>query len=108
LKCSSNEGTINVYRYLRAREHRSSHGRMLNDGDIVSCLRETIVNHSHSLDQSFVSTGALSLTLPILTPPSPIRLTRTQVELRRAEINKIYRDPIDEQQNQTLNSNESM
>ena len=93
LKCKTDEGTVNVYRYLRAHEHKSSQGRMLPDGEIVSCLRHTIVNHSHSLDQSFNSTGAISVTLPILTPPSPIKLTRNQLQIRRAEINKISQRP---------------
>ena len=90
LKCQTDEGLINVYRYLRAHEHKSHLGRMLPDGDIVSCLRETIVNHSQiSFDHSLTSSKTLSVTLPILSPPSPLKLTRTQWEKRRAELQKI-------------------
>lgn len=90
LKCRTDEGVINVYRYLRAHEHKSHQGRMLADGDIVSCLKETIINHSQtSLDQSLTSSKTNSVTLPILTPPSPVKLTPNQWEKRRAELRKL-------------------
>jgi hypothetical protein len=88
---------INVYRYLRAHEHKSKCGRMLADGEIVTCLRNTILNNSYYFDQSIMSNktinGAINITLPILTPPTPIKLTRDQLQIRRAEIKKIYKEP---------------
>ncbi len=86
LKCKIEEGIINVYRYLRAHEHKSKSGRILADGEIVTCLRNTILNNSYYLDQS------------IILPPSPIKLTRDQLDLRRTEIKKIY----DENNNQSM------
>lgn len=65
---------------------------MLDDGDIVQCLHNTIVNHSNSFEQSILSTNSINLTLPILTPPSPIKLTRDQIEIKREEIKKIYKE----------------
>jgi hypothetical protein len=83
---------------------------MLADGEIVTCLRNTILNNSYYLEQSIMSnktiSGTLSITLPILTPPSPIKLTRDQLQMRRAEINKICKEPYDE--NNNINQNESM
>ena len=100
LKCKTEEGTINIYRYLRAHEHKSREGRMLADGDIVTCLQHTILNNSSYLDQSLVSSktnsAAISVTLPILTPPSPIRLTREQLQVRRAQISQIFQEPHDD------------
>ena len=98
---------INVYRYLRAHEHKSKCGRMLADGEIVTCLRNTILSNTDYLEQSIMSnrttSATISITLPILTPPSPIKLSRDQLQIRRAEIKKISRDPYDE----TINQNES-
>ncbi|UJR37513.1 hypothetical protein I4U23_030215 [Adineta vaga] len=103
LKCKTEEGIINVYRYLRAHEHKSKRGRMLDDGDIVQCLHNTIFNNSNSLEQSTISNRSMNttmnLTLPILTPPSPIKLTRDQFEVRREEIQKIFRESQDENNN---------
>ncbi|UJR08714.1 hypothetical protein I4U23_012971 [Adineta vaga] len=98
LKCKTDEGIINVYRYLRAHEHKSQHGRMLADGEIISCLRNTILSNNNTsyFDQSFLSSKTTSVTLPILTPPSPIKLTRNQLQIRRAEINKICHESTDE------------
>lgn len=96
MKCRTDEGTINVYRYLRAHEHRSKTGRMLPDGDIVSCLRHTILNQTHSLDQSSFSTKTMSVTLPILNPPPSVRLTAEQLQQRRAQIKKISQETLDE------------
>ena len=96
LKCKTEEGTVNVYRYLRAHEHKSKRGRMLEDGDIVACLHNTIFHSSSSLDQStlFNKSGntSMNLTLPILSPPSPIQLTLDQLKIRRAEIKKVSND----------------
>jgi hypothetical protein len=82
---------------------------MLPDGDIVTCLRDTIHNNSSYLDQSLISnkttSATISVTLPILTPPSPIKLTRDQLQIRRAEINKIYKEPYDENNN-SIHSND--
>jgi hypothetical protein len=87
---------INIYRYLRAHEHKSKRGRMLADGEIITCLRNTILSNNSFLDQSTMSSktisGTISITLPILTPPSPIKLTRNQLQMRRAEINKISKE----------------
>jgi hypothetical protein len=107
---------INIYRYLRAHEHKSKCGRMLADGEIITCLRKTILNNTNYLDQSILSnrttSGAISITLPILTPPSPIKLTRNQLQMRRAEINKISKEPYDENNNSIhssdINPNEIM
>jgi len=97
LKCKIEEGMINIYRYLRAHEHKSKRGRMLADGEIITCLRNTILNNSYYFDQSIMSNktinGAINITLPILTPPTPIKLTRDQLQIRRAEIKKIYKEP---------------
>jgi hypothetical protein len=87
LKCKTEEGIVNVYRYLRAHEHKSKRGRMLDDGDIVQCLHNTIFNNSNSFDQSIIS---MNLTIPILSPPSTIKLTDDQIEIKREEIKKIY------------------
>ncbi|CAF0884897.1 unnamed protein product [Adineta ricciae] len=107
LKCKTDEGIINVYRYLRAHEHKSKRGRMLDDGDIVQCLHNTIFNNSNVFEQTTVSNRSMNttmnLTLPILSPPSPIQLTRDQVELRREEIKKILRDSPDEINDITTN-----
>ncbi len=92
LKCKIEEGMINIYRYLRAHEHKSKRGRMLADGEIITCLRNTILNNNSFLDQSTMSSKTISITLPILTPPSPIKLTRNQLEMRRAEINKMSKE----------------
>lgn len=95
LKCQTDEGMINVYRYLRAHEHRSNAGRMLADGEIVSCLRNIIPSNSSYLEQSTLSNSAvISMTLPVLTPPSPIKLSRDQWQTRRAEIKKISRESL--------------
>jgi hypothetical protein len=107
---------INIYRYLRAHEHKSKCGRMLADGEIVPCLRNTLLNNTNYLDQSIISnktmSGAISITLPISTPPSPIKLTRNQLHIRRAEIDKIYKEPYDEHNNSIhsseINRNEIM
>ncbi|CAF1227931.1 unnamed protein product [Adineta ricciae] len=98
LKCQTDEGNINVYRYLRAHEHKSPHGRMLADGEIITCLRNTILSNTNNsyFDQSIQSNRTISLTLPTLTPPSPIKLTRDQLQIRRAEINKICKEPSNE------------
>ena len=97
LKCKTEEGTVNVYRYLRAHEHKSKRGRMLEDGDIVACLHNTIFHSSSSsLDQSTLFNKSvntsMNLTLPILSPPSPIQLTLDELKIRRAEIKKISND----------------
>ncbi len=95
---------------MRAHEHKSKRGRMLDDGDIVQCLHDTIFNSSNSFDQSTISNKSINismnLTLPILSPPSPIKLTRDQLEIRRDEIKKIYKEPYD-QNNNSMNSSES-
>ncbi len=83
---------MNVYRYLRAHEHKSKIGRMLDDGDIVQCLQNTIFNNSNSFDQSIISNMSMNLTRPILSPPLPIKLTREQIENKREEIKKIYQN----------------
>lgn len=80
LKCRTDEGIINVYRYLRAHEHRSQFGRLLADGEIVHSLKETISMRNHSFPQ---------------TPPTPIQLTREQLKQRRSEIEKLFRESID-------------
>ncbi len=85
-----------MYRYLRAHEHKSKGGRMLDDGDIVQCLHHTIFNNSNSFDQSTIMNTSFNLTLPILSPPSPVKLTRDQMEIKREEIKKIYQEPLDE------------
>ena len=107
LKCKTDEGIINVYRYLRAHEHKSKRGRMLDDGDIVQCLHNTIFNNSNVFEQTAISNRSMNttmnLTLPILSPPSPIQLTRDQMELRREEIKKILRDSQDEINDTTIN-----
>ncbi len=96
MKCQTEEGIVNVYRYLRAHEHRSKSGRVLADGEIISCLRKTILNNTDYLEQSLMSSkttsAAISVTLPILTPPSPIKLSRDQLQMRRAEIKRICND----------------
>lgn len=98
LKCQTEEGIVNVYRYLRAHEHRSKSGRMLADGEIITCLRKTILNNTDYLEQSLMSSkttsAAISVTLPILTPPSPIKLSRDQLQMRRAEIKRICNDTV--------------
>jgi len=94
LKCRTVEGLVNVYRYLRAHEHKSSNGRMLDDSDIVQCLNETIINHCQSFNQTMISNLSMNLTLPTLTPPSPIRLTNEQMKTKREEITKIFNDTI--------------
>ncbi|CAF3514270.1 unnamed protein product, partial [Adineta steineri] len=103
-------GIVNVYRYLRAHEHKSKRGRMLDDGDIVQCLHNTIFNSTNSFDQSTLSNktinNSMNLTLPILSPPSPIKLTRDQLEIRREEIQKIYKESYDEDNN-SIHSSES-
>ncbi|CAF3830326.1 unnamed protein product [Rotaria magnacalcarata] len=108
LKCKTDEGTVNVYRYLRAHEHKSKNGRMLDDGAIVQCLHNTIFNTSNSSYQSSICNKSMntsiSLTLPILSPPSPIKLTRDQIEMRRKEIKRIYKEPLDENNNTMLSS----
>jgi hypothetical protein len=108
LKCQTEEGMVNVYRYLRAHEHKSKRGRMLDDGDIVQCLHNTIFNNSNSFDQSTISNKSfntsLNITLPILLPPSSIKLTHDQLETRRAEINKIYNESYDENNNSSDSS----
>ncbi|CAF0778985.1 unnamed protein product [Rotaria sp. Silwood1] len=108
LKCKTEEGIINVYRYLRAHEHKSKNGRMLDDGAIVQCLHNTIFNNSNSGYQSTISNKSMNtsinLTLPILSPPSPIKLTRDQLEIRRKEIKKIYKEPYDENNNSMISS----
>jgi hypothetical protein len=48
----------------------------------------------------------MSLTLPILSPPSPIKLTRDQIEIKREEIKKIFKTPSDENNN-SINLSES-
>jgi hypothetical protein len=48
----------------------------------------------------------MNLTLPILSPPSPIKLTYEQIEIKREEIKKILKEPIDEN-NISINSSES-
>ncbi|CAF0833000.1 unnamed protein product [Adineta steineri] len=110
LKCKTEEGIVNVYRYLRAHEHKSKRGRMLDDGDIVQCLHNTIFNSTNSFDQSTLSNktinNSMNLTLPILSPPSPIKLTRDQLEIRREEIQKIYKESYDEDNN-SIHSSES-
>lgn len=63
---------------------------MLADGEIITCLRNTILNNSYSFEQSILSNNIMSITLPILTPPSPIKLTHDQLQIRRAEIQKFY------------------
>ena len=50
---------------------------MLTDGEIITCLH----NQSEILN---------------ITPPSPIKLTREQLQIRHEEINKIYRETSDE------------
>lgn len=65
---------------------------MLDDGNIVQCLQNTIFNHSNSLDQSTISNISMNLTIPILSPPLPIKLTREQIKSKREEIKKIYQD----------------
>ncbi len=106
LKCRTEEGLINVYRYLRAHEHKSKCGRMLADGEMMTCLRKTILTNSYYLEQSSMSnktiSGTISITLPILTPPSPIKLTRDQLQRRRAEIKKISKEPYDENNNEFM------
>lgn len=78
---------------------------MLADGEIVTCLRNTILNNSYYLEQSIMSSktfsGGMNITLPVLTPPSPIKLTRDQLQIRREEIKKIYKEPFDENNDQT-------
>jgi len=106
LKCKTEEGIVNVYRYLRAHEHKSKGGRILDDGDIVQCLHNTIFNNSNSFDQSIIKNTSMSLTLPILSPPSPIKLTRDQIEIKREEIKKIFKTPSDENNN-SINLSES-
>ncbi|CAF0899639.1 unnamed protein product [Rotaria sordida] len=100
LKCKTEEGIVNVYRYLRAHEHKSKNGRMLDDGTIVQCLHNTIFNINNSGYQSTISNKSMNtsinLTLPILSPPSSIKLTRDQLEIRRKEIKRIYKEPYDE------------
>ncbi|CAF1325286.1 unnamed protein product [Adineta steineri] len=103
LKCKTDEGTINVYRYLRAHEHKSKHGRMLADGEIIACLRNTILNNNSYLDQSAISNKTYSGTLPILTPPSSIKLTQNQLQIRRAEINEICKKSYNENQIEAMN-----
>ncbi|CAF3359279.1 unnamed protein product [Rotaria socialis] len=108
LKCKTDEGMVNVYRYLRAHEHKSKNGRMLDDGAIVQCLHNTIFNTSNSSYQSSICNKSMntsiSLTLPILSPPSPIKLTRDQIEMRRREIKRIFKEPLDENNNTMLSS----
>jgi len=106
LKCKTEEGIVNVYRYLRAHEHKSKGGRMLDDGDIVQCLHNTIFNNSNSFDQTIITNTSMNLTLPILSPPSPIKLTRDQIEIKREEIKKFYKTSLDENNN-SINLNES-
>lgn len=69
---------------------------MLADGDVVSCLRDTILNQSHSFDQSSVSNRTFSMTLPILNPPASIRMTTNQIDQRRAQIKRIAQETCDE------------
>jgi hypothetical protein len=38
----------------------------------------------------------MNVTLPILSPPSPIKLTHDQIEIKREEIKKILNETIDE------------
>ena len=80
---------------------------MLDDGDIVQCLHNTIFNNSNVFEQTAISNRSMNttmnLTLPILSPPSPIQLTRDQMELRREEIKKILRDSQDEINDTTIN-----
>jgi hypothetical protein len=92
LKCQTEEGIINVYRYLRAYEHKSKSGRMLADGEIITCLRNTILNNTDYLEQSLMSGKTTSAAMSIITPPSPIKLSRDQLQMRRAEIKRIYKD----------------
>lgn len=87
---------------------------MLDDGAIVQCLHNTIFHNSSSCSQSTMSNksmnGSMNLTLPILTPPSPIKLTHDQLEIRRKEIKRIYKEPYDDDNNNnnnTMDSNES-
>jgi len=47
----------------------------------------------------------MNLTLPILSPPSPIKLTYEQIEIKREEIKKILKESIDEN-NISINSSE--
>lgn len=74
---------------------------MLDDGDIVQCLHNTIFNNSNSFEQSIISNNSMNLTLPILSPPSPIKLTRDQIEIKREEIKKISKEPLDDNDHNT-------
>ena len=100
MKCRTEEGVINVYRYLRAHEHRAKGGRMLDDGDIVQCLHNTIFHKNTSLDQSTISSRSTNFTIPTLTPPSPVKLTGEQMKIKREEIKKLH-------QSLTLHSTEN-
>ena len=65
---------------------------MLDDGDIIQCLHNTIFNHNTSHEQSIITNNSINLTLPLLSPPSPIKLTREQIEIKRQEIKKILQE----------------
>jgi len=79
---------------------------MLDDGNIVQCLHNTIFNTSTSFNQSIILNTSMNLTIPILSPPSPIKLNRDQIEIKREKIKKIYKERYDENNN-SINSNES-
>jgi len=79
---------------------------MLDDRDIVQCLHNTIFNNSNSFEQSIISNNSMNLTLPILTPPSQIKLTRDQIEIKREEIKKISKETLEEINN-SIDSSES-
>jgi hypothetical protein len=79
---------------------------MLDDRDIVQCLHNAIFNNSNSFEQSIISNNSMNLTLPILTPPSPIKLTRDQIEIKREEIKKISKETLEEINN-SIDSSES-
>ncbi len=65
---------------------------MLDDGDIVQCLQNTIYNNSNSFDQSTISNISMNLTRPILSPPLPIKLTHEEMKSKREEIRKFYQN----------------
>ena len=79
---------------------------MLDDGDIVQCLHNTIFNSSNSFDQSLISNNSMNLTIPILSLPSIIKLTSDQMEMKREEIKKIFKGFYDDNNN-SIDSSES-